>query len=709
MNSVSKAITDPGAVGGYRSISALLLQDIDTRVFPLGCGFGGVTASTRDNPYTVGVDTGSYAHDSGALAHGLTQIVWDGVNSIKPIVFHDYRRYHDQSDLVTKPTVNTRQPALCAESMPPAGMTPTANRCQTNYAPAGIKYNGLGGFNLGSLGTGDGFAIRILTFEFFNQVPHYLIFTIYDNNDPTGKSCSTGFYVLDEAIPSPKNIYLPFNQFTQCPGATAPANFSNVGAIVFQVYGPTFHSMDLEIDWLKGQCTTFGTNGSPICPTATPTPTITPTPTVTPTPTETSTNTPTPTSTSTHTPTITPTPTATETATPSNTPTHTPTPLPTATATDTPTITPTFTNSPTLTPSATATNTATNTVTMTPTTTPTFTQTATQTATATQTPTNTPSNTATITPTPTSTATNTATPIPTSTNTPLSTATATPTTVPTNTATMTPTSTPSATATPLNTATNTATHTPSATPINTHTFTATHTSTPTPSATATVTNTSTPTATATNTPTATATGTSTPTASPTGTSTKTATPTATPTKTATATPTTVPEGLNLCKVIDKVQDLVALDRRALKQLQAIRSAAKYMRGKQVLSFAETDALLAETSKIYTAIWIDIWKMPTKLLDCPVVAGCQSIGLAEQLQKIVSVSNSFNGNARKLAKMVSRNVVDKIEGKKYIDKASATVRKVMVMHQETVKEVAQFPAQTFSCANSTSPIRTKQRK
>ena len=153
---------------------------------------------------------------------------------------------------------------------------------------------------------------------------------------------------------------------------------------------------------------------------------------------------------------------------------------------------------------------------------------------------------------------------------------------------------------------------------------------------------------------------------------------------------------------------MALDRRALKQLQAIRSTAKYMRGKQVLSFAETDALLAETSKIYTSIWIDIWKMPTKLLDCPVVAGCQSIGLTEQLQKIVSVSSSFNDNARKLARMVRKNIVDKVEGKKYLDKASATVRKVMVMHQETVKEVAQFPAQTFSCANSTSPIRTKKR-
>jgi hypothetical protein len=508
MAPVTNTIADSGAIGGFRSLSALLIEDIDTRIAALDCGEE-VASTTRPNALGSGPNRGAYAHDSTNLAQGVTQVVWDGTNSNKPFVFGNYVPFHTIGSPDTRATIATRQPPLCAESLPVPGITPRADRCTTNYSPVGINYTGLGGVNLGSAALGHGLALRVLTFDLFNNVPHYLIFNLYDSRDATGKLCSTGYYVLDREISNPEPIYLPFSSFTQCQGANGPADTSSIGAIVMQVYGPTFHSMDLSLDWMETGCTTFDSGGNPICPTPTPTPT--PTSTFTATPTNTATPTETPTSTPTVTNTATATHTPTQTATNTATATNTYTPTPTVTPTFTVTYTPTITNTPT------ATSTATNTFTSTPTVTNTATSTAT--ATATNTATNTPTHTATAT------ATNTFTPLPTSTPTATNTATATPTV----TLTFTPTVTNTATATP--TATSTATLTPTVT--NTATSTATATATNTATSTFTPLPTSTPTATNT----ATATPTVTPTFTPTVTNTATATPTITPTFTATATPT----------------------------------------------------------------------------------------------------------------------------------------------------------------------------
>lgn len=450
-NSATVTLQAAGALGGYRSYAALLLE---------GAAIGSYT------------DSGVYFHQSYPLARGVTQIVWDGKATNKPLVFLDYSAYHS--------VPNAIKPELCHEPSP---------RCVVNYFPASISYSGLGGIDFGSADNGHGLSLNVISYDHPNQVPHYVIFNMYDASDVTGRKCSTGYIKLDHQIYSTESVYLPFNLMTTCPGATGPADFSNIGAVLMQVYGPTFHSMDLVIDWLGHGCAYFDGSGNPVCPTPTPTPT------------NTATSTPTSTSTPTFTPTVTPSPTATNTVaatatltpTATGTPTHTPTSTATYTATPAYTATSTPTTAPTASHTPTSTITATPTRTFTPTQTATATHSSTPTNTASPVPTNTPTHTATFTATfsPTPTVTLTPSPTPTATNT--ATSTPTETNTPTNTPTSTATATFTASRTP--TATSTFTYTPTAIPVatNTATYTPTFTATSTPTPTFTATTAPTPT------------------------------------------------------------------------------------------------------------------------------------------------------------------------------------------------------------------------
>jgi hypothetical protein len=188
-------------------------------------------------------------------------------------------------------------------------------------------------------------------------------------------------------------------------------------------------------------------------------------------------------------------------------------------------------------------------------------------------------------------------------------------------------------------------------------------------------------------------------------------PTATSTHTPTATATGTPLGITSCKNFDLKPTIKAIDQRAKHQEQIIRGTAKFMRDNKVFTNSETDALLAETRKIYTTTWVDVWKIPNTVLDCPASAGCQSVGLSAQLKQFLTFADAFNKNAKKLSIMVRGKFLgmDKKIGFKYLDRASDTVRKIRALHEMTVKEIGQFPTQTFSCAANESPIRTMKEK
>jgi hypothetical protein len=129
-----------------------------------------------------------------------------------------------------------------------------------------------------------------------------------------------------------------------------------------------------------------------------------------------------------------------------------------------------------------------------------------------------------------------------------------------------------------------------------------------------------------------------------------------------------------------------------------------MRDKGVFSENETTEFLAGTSKIHTAAWSETWKLPLTVFDCSQVLGCSAASIEEQKFVIESLSNDFVVNAQKFSKMVRGKVRGWKRNHEFLDRASATVRKVKGYHEENKAELAKMPKQTFSCTSESQPIR-----
>jgi hypothetical protein len=118
-----------------------------------------------------------------------------------------------------------------------------------------IQPQGLAGLNLTEDG-GTRFLLDDLQCDFANGAQCLIVMTVYDSADSSGATFSSRSFLLTQgADPSQLNNAFIFADFAQGSGATAPASFNRVGAVVLTVLGTL--EMDLSLSRIRtdGVCT----------------------------------------------------------------------------------------------------------------------------------------------------------------------------------------------------------------------------------------------------------------------------------------------------------------------------------------------------------------------------------------------------------------------------------------------------------------------
>ena len=116
-----------------------------------------------------------------------------------------------------------------------------------------VDFDGLGGLDLTEDG-GTKFTVRVEQFDYPSSKTLDLVITVYDASDATGNKSSQATIPLSAIVNSTTDFFATFASFTQTPGSTAAADFTNVGAITMQIKGNSNPAFDLAITW-------FGTDG----------------------------------------------------------------------------------------------------------------------------------------------------------------------------------------------------------------------------------------------------------------------------------------------------------------------------------------------------------------------------------------------------------------------------------------------------------------
>jgi hypothetical protein len=110
---------------------------------------------------------------------------------------------------------------------------------------------GLGGIDFTQDG-GNAIEMDVISYDFPRGNPLPLIVTVYDASDPT--KFSRGVATLNGVVFSSTKVTIPFASFVAAPGASGPADFTNVGAVTLKIAGEETPDTDFGLEWI-------GTNG----------------------------------------------------------------------------------------------------------------------------------------------------------------------------------------------------------------------------------------------------------------------------------------------------------------------------------------------------------------------------------------------------------------------------------------------------------------
>ena len=112
--------------------------------------------------------------------------------------------------------------------------------------PFNVDATGLGGVDLTDGGTSNAIEVRVV---FADQGGTKIIEVFTDSNNRSTVSIPITVTTTEEIF------IIPFTDFVTSPGATGPADFSNVGAVALDVDGSTTAALDVQLDLLQSRAT----------------------------------------------------------------------------------------------------------------------------------------------------------------------------------------------------------------------------------------------------------------------------------------------------------------------------------------------------------------------------------------------------------------------------------------------------------------------